>query len=363
MKKFLIFLFLLSIPFLCLAETGNTEVFEAKVLDIIQEKTITTESGTEIVQQDVKLRGLNDEWQGRDFEVKGINDLEVVTSVQVEKGDKVLVSKSTNFEGNEQFMITDHVRRGSLYWLAAVFALLLIIVGGKQGWKAIISLLITFFVIMKLIIPNIVSGFSPLIISLFGSVIILGIIVYITWGFKKKAHIAIFSILISLGITGLISILFTKLTKLSGLADDEILFLVGNSGITINFEGLLLAGIIIGTLGVLDDVVISQISTIEQLKNANSDFKQVELYKRGMNVGVDHISSMTNTLFLAYAGASIPLLLLFTFQQEPFVGFSQIINNELIATEIVRTLVGSIGIILAVPIATFIASVYYSKNN
>ncbi|MEK7159780.1 MAG: YibE/F family protein, partial [Patescibacteria group bacterium] len=253
-------------------------------------------------------------------------------------------------------------RRGYLYLLAIVFSVVIVLIGKKQGFKSLISLILTFVVIMKYIVPKIVAGGNPLFVSIIGSVIILAVIIYLTWGFKLKAHIGLLSILLSLIITGLISILFTKLTELSGLSDENAMFLVGLSKTAINFKGLLLAGIVLGTVGVLDDVVISQISSVEQLSDANKSWKFKELYKSAMKVGVDHISSMTNTLFLAYAGASLPLLLLFNLNSGPFVNFSQIINNEAIATEIVRTLTGSVGLMLAMPLSTLIAAKYYARK-
>ena len=140
------------------------------------------------------------------------------------------------------------------------------------------------------------------------------------------------------------------------------MFLLNIQGASIDLTGLLLAGIIIGVLGVLDDVVISQVSTVEQLKLANKHLSQKELFKKAYQVGISHIASMTNTLFLAYAGASLPLLILFGSGTSAFANWQQAINTELIATEIVRTLTGSIGLILAVPIATFIASWWYSRR-
>ena len=361
MKKIFVLSFVFLFLFPAFASAGTDAVFEAEVLEITQEREITRKNGGTARQQNVKLMGLEKDFKFKEFEVFGITDIDVVSGVEVDKGDKVLVSLSPDPEGNDKYVITDHVRRGYLYFLVFVFVALMILIGRWQGFKSFISLAVTFFIIMWFIIPQIVAGGNPLFISVIGSVIILALIIYVTWGWKVKSHIAMLSISISLFLTGLVSILFTNITKLSGLADDNILYLVGIEGVNINFEGLLLAGIIIGTVGVLDDVVISQISSIEQLKEANPNLTSKEYFKRGLKVGVDHLSSMTNTLFLAYAGASLPLLLLFTVRQEPFVTFSQVINNELIATEIVRALVGSVGLILAVPIATYFAA-YYLKS-
>ncbi|MFZ5364173.1 MAG: YibE/F family protein [Patescibacteria group bacterium] len=158
------------------------------------------------------------------------------------------------------------------------------------------------------------------------------------------------------------SVIFTNLTKLSGFAEEETVYLVGLMGGDINLQGLLLAGFIIGALGVLDDITVSQVSTVQEINAANPNLSRSEIYKKAMRVGVDHIASMVNTLFLAYAGAALPLLLLFSFKQEPFLTFGQVINHEIIATEIVRTLVGSIGLALAVPITTFLAAYFYKKN-
>jgi len=362
MKKIflVICLIILLIPKISLAEGGEL-VFKAKILEVLSEKTLEREDGSTVIQQNLSLQGLEGEFKGKEFTINGVSDLDVFKSITVKKGDKVFVAQTIDFEGNEKFYLTDHVRTGSLYFLAFLFALLLIVIGKKHGWTALLSLIVTFFVIMKFIIPLILAGHSALLVSIIGALIILGLVIYITWGFKLKAHVAVVSIFISLFITGLISIIFSKLASLSGLASEDALFLVNPNSVAIDLSGLLLAGIIIGTLGVLDDVVISQISSVEQLQEANPNLSKKELYKRSIRIGVDHISSMTNTLFLAYAGAALPLLLLFGQGGAQEVGFTAVINNELIATEIVRTLTGSIGLILAVPISTILAVKYLKK--
>jgi uncharacterized membrane protein len=195
---------------------------------------------------------------------------------------------------------------------------------------------------------------------LIGSFLILFLIIYVTEGFKKRSHITVLSIFLSLVITVFLSWFFVSLTKLTGVSSEETGFLVELAGRVINFKGLLLAGIIIGVLGVLDDVVIAQVATVEQIEDVDPSLSGMDLFKRSYEVGVSHISSMTNTLFLAYAGVSMPLLILFLSGQSAFSDWTQIINNEAIATEIVRTLAGSIGLILSVPISTAIA-VWWTK--
>jgi uncharacterized membrane protein len=222
-------------------------------------------------------------------------------------------------------------------------------------------LTLTFFVIIAFIIPKILAGGSPIGITLLGSLFILFVVIYLTEGINTGSQIAVVSILFSLAVTIFISWFFVGLTKLSGFASEEMAYLVELGVFTLNFRGLLLAGIIIGTLGVLDDIVISQVTAVEEILNANKHQSRKEVFKRAFKIGVSHLSSMTNTLFLAYSGASMSLLILFVSGKSAFSEWNQVINNEAIATEIVRTLTGSIGLILAVPISTVIA-VWWFKS-
>lgn len=155
---------------------------------------------------------------------------------------------------------------------------------------------------------------------------------------------------------------FVKIARLTGVAGEEALFLLNIQNTSIDLQGLLLAGVIIGALGVLDDVAISQVSTVEQIILANPNQSEKELFKKAYNVGISHIASMTNTLFLAYAGVSLPLPILFVSGESAFANWSQALNTELISTDIIRTFSGSIGIILSVPITTFISAWWFTKK-
>ncbi|MFH1030838.1 MAG: YibE/F family protein [bacterium] len=333
---------------------GNEEIIEAEVVEIIEEREIEREDGSKNIQQNIRLKGLNGEWDGKEFIFEGISNFDVVSSKKYGKGDKVIVSHHQDMDGKDMFYITDYVRRRGLYLLSLIFVMVIVIVAGFKGLRALLSLFLSFIIIMFYIIPKILAGSNPLSISIIGSVLILTGIIYLTEGLNRRSNLAVVSILASLAITGALAIFFTSLTRLGGMAGEEAMFLIGFSKTPINFEGLLLAGIIIGTLGVLDDAVISQLATVEEIRKAGSLISKRDLFRKSFGVGVSHISSMTNTLFLAYAGASLPLLLLFSIKQPPFLSFTQIINNEMIATEIVRALVGSVGLVLVVPIATFL---------
>ena len=213
-------------------------------------------------------------------------------------------------------------------------------------------------VIFKLLIPLIMQGWSPVLVSIMTSALIIPVTFYLSHGLNKKTSVAVVSTLISLVITGVLVLIFTETTKLTGFASEEAGFLQVQMGGEINIKGLLLAGMIIGTLGILDDVTINQAAIVEKLKEANKEMGFGELYKKAMSVGQDHISSMVNTLVLVYTGASLPLLLLFVDSSR---SFGEVLNNEIVADEIVRTLVGSVGLMLAVPITTFLAAKWMKR--
>lgn len=363
MKK-IIFLFLLLLPFVGHAQNQapGDEMIKAKVVEIVEQRQNELPDGTVVEQQNLKLEIIEGELQGEYVNFDGIGSFDVIKKNIYKIGEKVLLVGSTDDQGNTTYFIVDYIREAGLNWLLFFFCVFLVLVSGFKGIRAIVSLVVSFIVIIKFIIPQILAGSNPFLITMIGSFFILLAIIYITEGFKARSHITVVSILISLVITIVISYLFVSLAKLSGLASEETMFLISLGGAEINFQGLLLAGIIIGALGVLDDVVISQVSTVEQIIKANPVQTKKQIFISSYEVGVSHISSMTNTLFLAYAGASLPLLVLFISGESAFSSWNQIINNEAIATEIVRTLTGSIGLISAVPISTVIAIWWFTRT-
>jgi len=365
MKKIL----LLTISFFLLSPTilfaqdnqePKEEIFKARVVEIIEQNNVTRDDGSISIQQKLKLEGLEGRWKDKEIIFDG-TEFDVLSTSDYKINDKVLINYSVGLEGEENFYVIGFSRTSPIYWLAFLFALVVIAVGRLKGFRALIVLLLTFLIILKFIIPKILTGSNPLLIAIIGCLFILILSVYITEGLKRTSTIAIFSILISLIITGLLSVWFSAITKLTGFASEETTYLVGLAGGNINIKGLLLAGIIIGALGVLDDVIISQVALVKELKISNPELTKRKIYNQAMRVGISHLSSMVNTLFLAYAGASLPLLILFSVKQPPFLTFNQVIDNEMMATEIVRTFTGSIGLVLAFPIATFLAVHFIKK--
>lgn len=338
-------------------------VFKAKVLEIIAEEEKEA-SGKKVIQQNLKLIGLESEFKDKEFIFYGISDLELIGAQKYSPGDKVLVVATRSSESDSfSYYITDYVRTNSLILISLIFIISLFLVGRFKGLRSILSLFLTFIVIIFFIIPQIMKGANPVLISSLGSLFILFLIIYLTEGINLKSHLASFSMFISLLLVLGISSLFIFLLRLNGAFNEDVFALINIGQQSLNLKGMLLAGMIIGSLGVLDDVIISQIASVEQLFQANPRQSWREVFSKAYKIGVSHISSMTNTLFLAYAGASLPLLILFVSPDNPFTSVEQILNNEAISTEIARALSGSLGLILSVPLSTFIASWFFAYKN
>lgn len=273
-------------------------------------------------------------------------------------GDKLVVGLE-KIEGEvDYYYIVDFVRTGALTKLVVIFVVVTLVVAKWRGLWSMIAMVVSFGIIFKFILPNILAGANPIMVAVGGALAIVPVTFYMSHGLNKKTTVAVVATIITLIITGILAVVFVEMSKLTGLAAEEAGFVVSEMGDKINLKNLLLAGIIVGVLGVLDDVTVSQAGVVEKLSQAGG-MDKYEVYKKAMEMGRDHIASMVNTLILVYAGASLPLLLLFVNNPHPF---AEIINYEVVADEIVRTMVGSIGLVLAVPIATVLATVWFEKG-
>jgi len=280
-------------------------------------------------------------------------------SPSFKNGDKVKVSIFTNPDNSQQIFITDFIRTSPLYWLFALFVLLVLIIGKKSGFGSIVGMAISFAVLFIFIIPQITAGQNPVWITLVGVLFILPVTFYLSHGINKKTTIALVSTFLSVCFTSLLSIFFINTAKISGYANEQAGFIQTARSGSFDIQGLLFAGIVISIIGILDDVTISQASIVNQLKIELPKAKVLELYKKAMNIGRDHIGSVVNTLILVYAGASLPLLVLFT---DSSIGFNEALNNEIVAEEIVKTLVASIGLVLSIPLTTILAAYFLSSD-
>ena len=272
--------------------------------------------------------------------------------------DKVVVTKVDSVDG-EVYYISNYVRRDGLMLLISVFVVLAVLVGGVWGATSLIGMSFSFLIIFKVLLPMILNGNNAVMAAVVSSFFIIPVTFVFSHGLKAKTLIAGAGTLVTLIITGFLAVVSVNMVKLTGFGSEEAAFLQFQLGEAVNMRGLLLAGMIISSLGVLDDITVSQASIVAELKSANKKYDSQKLFMSAMNVGRDHIASLINTLVLVYAGASLPLLLLFVTSD---VGYSDLLNYEMIAEEIVRTLVGSMGLILAVPITTFLASYYYQRK-
>jgi len=206
--------------------------------------------------------------------------------------------------------------------------------------------------LFKFVLPQLISGQDPIKTSLIAAAFMIPLTFYISHGFSKKTHIAVISTFLTLIVTSLLAGYFSSQARLTGYVSEEAMFLQNLGSSTFNIYGLLVAGMILGVLGVLDDVTVAQAALVQELRAANPKLSKGQLFKQAMNVGTDHIASMVNTLVLVYVGASMPLLMLFVNSSKPF---AELVNYEMIGEEVVRSLVGSIGLVLAVPITTLLA--------
>ena len=256
------------------------------------------------------------------------------------------------------YNIRDFERTRPMLVLVALFVVAVVAFGGWQGIRSLIGLAVSFAVIIGFIVPAILRGHSPVLVALVGAMAIMLASLYLSHGFGRKTTAAVIGTALALGLTAVLTAGFVAATSLTGLASEDAQnasFQVGG----LSLRGLLLAAIIIGGLGVLDDVTVSQASLVFQLRRADPAAGFGELVRGALTVGRDHIAATVNTLFLAYAGASLPLLVLFS---TGGAGFGEVATAEVAAVEIVRTLCGSVGLIAAVPLTTLLAAALASHE-
>ncbi|MBB5909043.1 YibE/F family protein [Actinoalloteichus hymeniacidonis] len=276
-----------------------------------------------------------------------------------EQGDQVVLSY-TGAQPTEpsSYRIVDFQRGGSLLWLAVLFSAAVLLLARWKGLTALAGLAVSFAIITMFIIPAILAGENAVTVAVIGSGLIMFVVLYLTHGFSARTSAAVLGTLISLALIAVLGIVFSELTKLTGL-DEETVNLITILGTDVDARGLLLAGVIIGALGVLDDMTISQTSAVWELRKANPTMGWGALYTAGVRIGRDHISAAVNTLALAYAGAALPLLLSYSLSG---VDLGTLFGAQVVAQEIVRTLVGSIGLVAAVPISTALAALVVTRG-
>ncbi len=276
------------------------------------------------------------------------------------KGDKVFVSFLSDEFGNQEWSVTGYDRNSSILLLVGIFSFFALIIGRKQGLGSLISLAFTIFVLYVWAVPKILNGSDVIFIGISTVLVTLVVIMYASHGLNRKSTVAVISTIIGILFVGLFAKVFSNIVNVDGFGSEEAFLLFSQTDGSINLGDLFFVSILIGAMGVLDDVVMSQVSAIQELYRANNQLTTRELYTQAMNIGRDHISSMINTLFIAYAGSSLAVVMLLTYSSG---GVGNILKIDFIAEEIVRTITSSIGILLVVPISSIVAAKLIPMSN
>lgn len=268
-----------------------------------------------------------------------------------EQSEEVVLAATPGGPPGFEYQFADRERRGVLWWAALAFAAAVLLLGRWRGLAALTGLALSVAVILWLVLPGILNGTEPVLVALVGASAIAFAALYLTHGFRPLTDVAILGTLSALVLTALLSGLVLAAARISGFSTEEAIFLSFFEGVDI--RGLVLAGTVLGAAGALDDVTVTQASAVTEIHRADPSLGRPELFKRGLAVGRDHIAATVNTLLLAYAGASLPLLVLFVISGQ---ALGVVANSETVAVEIIRTLVGSIGLVAAVPVTTWLAA-------
>ena len=332
---------------------GETETLEGRVTQVLAEERSQAEEGGEAGYiQTLLVEITRGAGRGEQIEIRNGEQTVLLAENRARPGDRVLIDRTRGPDAVDIYTVNDFIRWPALLTLALVFGVATVLVGGWVGLRALVSMGFSVLIIAFFIVPGILAGYDPLIICVLGAAALMTATLYLTYGWTWKTHAALmalghqpadhepaFRVLCLLGAT-------------VGYGSESAMFLRFSAGIQIDMRGVLLGSIVLGALGVLDDVTTNQASVVFQLKRAAPDLGWFDLFRHSMVVGRDHIAAVVNTLLLAYVGASLTLLLLVAAQDVPL---DHMINQAFVAEEVVRTLAGSLGLVLATPITSLIA--------
>ncbi|HVS79751.1 MAG TPA: YibE/F family protein [Candidatus Paceibacterota bacterium] len=363
-KGFLAISILLSaawmVPHFAAAQESGTvvpdtvEVVKARVIDIQkEEEQVIPGTDTPGLFQTIEAEILEGSQKGK-----------IVTFtddyLHLQKGDIFYLNHTVQtMDGIETYAEMDAYRMPTIYLFGGMFVLLVLLIGGMQGLRGLASLTGSLLLIFFVLIPGIIGGLSPVLVSVVVSAVIIIVGSYITHGFNKTTSSAVVGMIITVLFTGALAYWAVHMGRLTGYGTDESVYVTLNSRGKIDILGVLLGGMMIGFLGILYDVAIGQAISVEELHHIAPHVEKKRIYSRALRIGREHIGALVNTLAIAYVGASLPLLIVYAQSSTPI---SQIANREVFATEIIRTFVGSIGLVLAVPITTFLAVMILVKR-
>ncbi len=329
------------------------EIVKARVIDVLDEE-MKDIAGTDVqaLHQTMTVQIL--EGDKKDQVITVENDL-----IALKVGDKFFLYRGIDgHDGSEQYSVRDVDRRGPVVFFVFLFILVVLLFLGTQGVRSLIGLAGSFLVILYVLVPSLLNNYPPVQTSIVIGTVILFFAIFFTHGFNRVSAVAFAGTVLAVILTGVLAYVGVTFSHLTGFTSDESVYLNFNTRGVLDFAGLLLGGMIIGVLGVLDDIAVTQAAVVSELYSSAPHLSRMEIYKKALRVGKEHVGALVNTLALAYTGVSLPLILLFSTSES---SMSSIVNQEIFATEIIRTVVGSIGLILTVPITTLLA-VYMLKN-
>lgn len=280
------------------------------------------------------------------------------TSPVFTPGDDIVLDHQPDADPEFAYSYADRQRRPVLLWVAVLFAAAVVALGRLRGLAALAGLVASVVVLLQFVIPAIIDGRSPVLVAVVGAALIAYVALYAAHGFTRMTTVALLGTLAALGLTALLSWIAIGAAEFSGFASDES-FILTFAG-SIDVGGLILAGVVLGAVGAIDDVTVTQASAVWELHRVRPDLSRLELVRSGLRVGRDHVASTVNTLLLAYAGAAMPLLLFFVLADQ---SIGTVLNSEVVATEALRTLLGSIGLVASVPLTTWMAAFLVGDGN
>lgn len=344
---------------------NNSEysVIKAKIIDIEYDDTKEkreTPLESDIRYQHLKIKILNGTHKEEELTIRHTIERIMPGSYIFKQGDKILLRITENKGIIETIKIEEKVRDINIFLILLLFVILLLLFGKISGLKTLISLIFTIGTIILIYIPLILNGFSPILASILVSILSIVVTLLIISGNNKKTYVAIISTSIGVIFSGIIAILFGKFASLTGLSEDSAISLAYIPQYrNLNYQGILFGTILIGAIGAIMDVAISIASSLWEIKEINSNINKNEMIKSGLNIGRDILGSMSNTLILAYVGTTLHLIMLFIVYRVKFI---EIINLDSIATEIIRAMAGSIGLIITIPITVLISTFVYIEK-
>ena len=326
-------------------------VSKAKIIEVIETKDVTTGDLTDKVQV-VKIRFTEGVYKNEEREATYTLSYDIdnkLLAYELEKGNSVMVQITEKEDGSITCVVEDVVRQNYIILMITVFFISVIAIGGRRGGKAILGLIATILAVYFILIKSIFAGYSPILMSVVTSAVVIILTFLIIGGINKKVITAALGTLGGVVSSGLVALIFNNLAKLSGICEDAIQLTINMQEVVFNFREILFAGIVVSALGACMDVGMSIASSLDEIKIKNPEITWKELLKSGMNIGRDVIGTMTNTLILAYVGGSIVLILLMMATK---MDLGYILNKELIATEIISAVAGSMGVVYTVPITS-----------